>query len=141
MKFHSPSAVRSLPCHLLYSSRSSVRCVNANNVSYYHSLNPQQSSAGPSMTFFQLKDHHSFPVSHSDDSDECALQLAAHSASKSRSSTPKGWCPMVEPVEVMNSLLLECQRARGRETVRRPDDHRHKHRLLNPQHHQRDPKR
>ena len=49
------------------------------------------------------------------------------------------WCPVMEPVEVVNSLLLDCQRARGREMVRRPDDHQRKHRLLNLQHRQRDP--
>ena len=48
-------------------------------------------------------------------------------------------CPVMEPVEVVNSLLLDCQRARGREMVRRPDDHQRIHRLLNLQRRQRDP--
>jgi hypothetical protein len=103
------------------------------------SLNPQQSSVVPSVPLFKLEDHDSFPDSDSEDLDDCSLQLAAHSASKSRSPTPKGRCPVVEPVGVMSSLLLEHQRARGRATVRQPDDHQRKHRFLNPQRRQRDP--
>ena len=136
------------PCLRLPSIlHSSVRRVNANNASYYSSFNPQQSSAGPSVTLFKLEDHDIFPVSKlatprtQSLSDDCSLQLAAHSASKSRSSTPKGWCPMAELLEVMDSLLLERQRARGRETIRRPDDNQRKHRLLNPQRRQIDPKK
>ena len=92
--------------------------VNANNAPYYCSLNLQQSSTGHSVTLFKLEDHNNFPDGNSEDPDDCTLQLAPQSASKSTSSTSKGRCPVGEPVGVMNSLLLERQRARGRETVR-----------------------
>ena len=46
--------------------------------------------ARPFRELSKLEYHDNFPDSHSEDSHDCSLQLTTHTASKSRSSTPKG---------------------------------------------------